>query len=119
MARFLSPEWIDIVRGAAASTVGDTTIECAVTGGPDGDLKVHVAGSEVALGGLEGADVSLTVPYAEAVAIVQGVLEPSVAFMQGRMKTAGDPGKLLDLLAATAEPAFRDGLERVAGSTEF
>ena len=35
------------------------------------------------------------------------------------MKTAGDPGKLLDLLEATATPAFREGLERVASSTEF
>ena len=29
-----------------------------------------------------------------------GELDPSVAFMQGRMKTAGDPGLVLDVLAA-------------------
>jgi putative sterol carrier protein len=118
VARFLSAEWIDVVR-SAVPTVGDASVECAVTGGPDGDVKLHAAGSEVTLGGLENADVSLTVPYAEAIAIAHGELEPSVAFMQGRMKTAGDPGKLLDLLAATATPAFREGLERVAGLTEF
>ena len=118
MARFLSAEWIDVVR-TAAPTVGDATVECAVTGGPDGDVKLHAAGNDVALGALANADVSLTVPYPEAIAIARGELEPSVAFMQGRMKTAGDPGKLLDLLAATATPAFREGLERIASSTEF
>ena len=118
MARFLSDEWIEAVREAAPA-VGDSAIECAVTGGPDGEVKLHAVGHEVALGALDASDVSLTVPYAEAMAIARGELEPTVAFMQGRMKTAGDPGKLLDLLEATATPAFRQGLERVASSTEF
>jgi hypothetical protein len=118
VAAFLSAEWIELVR-TAAPKVGDATVECAVTGGPDGDVKLHAAGDDIALGALEDADVSLTVPYPEAIAIAQGELEPSVAFMQGRMKTAGDPGKLLDLLEATATPAFRAGLERVAAATEF
>jgi putative sterol carrier protein len=118
VAPFLSAEWIDVVR-AAAPALRDATVECAVIGGPDGDVKFHAVGEEVALGALADADVSLTVPYPDSMAIARGELEPSVAFMQGRMKTAGDPGKLLDLLAATATPAFREGLERVASSTEF
>jgi hypothetical protein len=118
VARFLSDEWIDVVRGAAPN-VGAMKLECSVTGGPDGEVKLHAVDGDVAFGALGGADVSLTVPYPEAVAIARGELEPTVAFMQGRMKTAGDPGKLLDLLEATATPAFRAGLERVASSTEF
>jgi putative sterol carrier protein len=118
VARFLSAEWIDVVR-SAAPPVEDATVECVVTGAPDGDVKLHFARDAVALGPLEDADVALTMPYAEAVAIAQGELAPSVAFMQGRMKTAGDPGKLLELLATTATPAFREGLARVAGSTDF
>lgn len=118
MAKFLSAEWIDVVRGVGP-TVGDTSVECSVTGGPDGDVKLHALRDEVALGALDEPDVSLTLPYAEAMAIARGELEPSVAFMQGRMKTAGDPGRLLDLLAATATDGFRDGLERVARATEF
>ena len=118
MAPFLSDEWLDVVRGAGLS-VGETTVECAVVGAPDGEVKLHAHGDEVGIGGVADADATLTLPYPEAMAIVRGELEPSVAFMQGRMKTAGDPGLLLDLLAATATPAFRDGLARVGGATEF
>jgi hypothetical protein len=118
VARFLSEDWLDAVRGAGLS-VGATKVECAITGGPDGEVKLHATGDDVGSGGLGDADVTLTLPYPEAVGVARGDLEPSVAFMQGRMKTAGDPGLLLDLLAATATPAFRDGLARVARDTEF
>jgi putative sterol carrier protein len=118
VAGFLSSEWLDAVRTAAPS-VGDASVECSVTGSPDGEVKLYAKGTEIGFGALSDADVTLTVPYADAVAIARGELEPSVAFMQGRMKTGGDPGKLLELLAATATASFRDGLERVARSTEF
>ena len=118
MPRFLTPEWIDVVRGATPPT-GTLTIECSVVGGPDGEVKLHAAADGVAAGGLTDAAVSLTVPYADAMAIVRGELQPSVAFMQGRMKTAGDPGIVLEMLAATARAPFRDALERVAADTEF
>ena len=39
--------------------------------------------------------------------------------MQGRMKTAGDPGKLLDVVAATARPEYRTRREALASHTEF
>jgi hypothetical protein len=118
MPRFLTPEWIDAVRDATPS-IGAVTVECSVVGGPDGDVKFHAAPDGIAPGALADAAVSLTLPYADAMAIVRGELQPSVAFMQGRMKTAGDPGVLLDVLAATARAPFRDALERVAGYTEF
>ena len=118
MPRFLTPEWIEVVRDATPS-IGALTIECSVVGGPDGDVKLHAAADGVAVGGLADASVSLTLPYADAMAIVCGELEPSVAFMQGRMKTAGDPGIVLQVLAATARVPFRDALERIAGDTEF
>jgi putative sterol carrier protein len=46
--------------------------------------------------------VTLTASYADASAMAAGELDPSVAFMQGRLKTAGDPGLVLDLLACVA-----------------
>ena len=118
MPRFLTPEWIGVVRDATPP-IGALTIECSVVGGPDGDVKFHAAPDGIAPGALADAAVSLTLPYADAMAIVRGELQPSVAFMQGRMKTAGDPGIVLEVLAATARTPFRDAVERVAGDTEF
>jgi hypothetical protein len=118
MPRFLSPEWIDVVRDATPS-IGTVSVECSVVGGPDGEVKFHAGAGGVAPGGLADAAVALTLPYADAVAIVRGELQPSVAFMQGRMKTAGNPGTVLEILAATARAPFRDAIERIAGHTEF
>jgi putative sterol carrier protein len=117
VAKFLSAEWLDLVR-AATPAIG-TRIDCTISGAPDVDVKVHIDDGDVGLGLLDDADVSLTLPYPEALQIARGELQPSVAFMQGRMKTAGDPGRLLAVLAATATPDFQDRLERVASATEF
>lgn len=62
-----------------------TTVQYRITGAPSGgDL---VAGDD-------GADVIVTVPYADA------TLDPNVAYMQGRLKTTGDATAVLDLLAS-------------------
>ena len=45
-------------------------------------------------------DLTLTLPSAIADAVAGGELTASAAFMQGRMKTAGDLGLVLDVLAA-------------------
>jgi hypothetical protein len=42
-----------------------------------------------------------------------------VAFLQGRMKTAGDPGRLLDLLAATARDEYHAARDQLLTRTEF
>jgi hypothetical protein len=80
---------------------------------------LHFDDAEIGLGRVDNADVSLTLPYPEALQTPRGELPPTVAFMQGRMKTAGDPGRLLAVLAATATPEFEDRLARVASATEF
>ncbi|HEX9467206.1 MAG TPA: SCP2 sterol-binding domain-containing protein [Acidimicrobiia bacterium] len=125
--KFLTREWVDLVRtsvvgrdvrGAAHST----SVQIVVNGAPDGETTWHARVDhekvDAELGPAADADIVLTVTYADAVAIVQGALEPSVAFMQGRMKTAGDSGQLLDLLAATSSSAFRDARARIAATTE-
>jgi hypothetical protein len=43
-------------------------------------------------------DVTLTLTPADATALGDGSLRPSVAFMRGQMKMAGDPGALLRVL---------------------
>ena len=122
MAKFLSDEWIEAVRASAADvTAGDISVRLEVSAGDTQFHAVIVDGAveSVAAGGLSDADVSLTLPIDEATAVAQGELAPSVAFMQGRMKTAGDPGKLLDLLALTARPGFAQFRESVAATTDF
>lgn len=107
MVEFLSEEWVAGFVGAGASPGPTGTVQVVITGVSDGDGKwyarvVDGVVAESALGVRPAPDVTLTVSSADATAIAAGALDPSVAFMQGRMKTAGDPGLVLDLLAAAA-----------------
>ncbi len=122
MAKFLSDEWIAGVHADAPGVAG-CRVEITVLGAPDGDVKWHLTAGddrvEAASGPLPGADVALTIPYDDMVAIARGELEPSVAFMRGRMKTAGDLGRTLDVVGVTARPRYRVAREELAAATEF
>ena len=56
--------------------------------------------------------LSLLLSPDDADLVGRGELAPSVAFMQGRLKTTGDNGLLLRVLAWTARPTFADALEQ-------
>ena len=108
MARFLSPEWLDLLAaaagGGAASDDEEPGASCrfairqVVTGGPDGDVDYVVvtdAGRvSVHRGDGVAADVDVVQDYATASAISQGQLSPSVAFAGGRLELAGTIGLL-------------------------
>ena len=49
----------------------------------------------------------------------QGELDPSVAFMQGRSKAAGDTGLLLQLLPVMRTDAYRTFREKLTAVTDF
>lgn len=121
MAKFLSDEWLDVVRANAGGRVGDLSVRVDIAVGDSQFHAVVVDGAldGLAAGPLRDADVSLTVPFDDAVAVQRGERDPSVLFMQGRMKTAGDPGKLLELLAWTARPGYATLRDTVASATEF
>lgn len=107
MSDFLSDEWITALEGTGVAPGPSATVQVVVGGTPAGDMKFHLAVVDgvvtaAAPGNNSKAEVSLTIPHAEAQAMLAGELDPNVAFMRGRMKTAGDPGLLLDLLAATS-----------------
>ena len=116
MIEFLSDEWITALEGTGAAPGPSATVQVVVGGTPAGDVKFHLAVTEGVItaaspGNNSKADVSLTIPHAEAQAMLAGELDPNVAFMRGRMKTAGDSGLLLDLLSATnAYAAWRAGV---------
>ena len=122
MVAFLSDEWCAAIR-ADGITLRDSSVEVVVSGGPAGEVKLvlTIAGGvlSASLGGSSGADVSLSLTRDDAVAIAQGQLEPSVAFMQGRMKTAGDNGLVLDVVRATSSQRYRDARAVIAATTNF
>ncbi len=104
MTEFLSEAWVREFVGTGTAPGPTATLQMVVTGAPDGDGKWYArvddgVVAEAALGTRPAPDLTLTVSYADASAIAGGELDPSVAFMQGRLKTAGDPGLVLDLLA--------------------
>ncbi len=98
----------------------DGVVAVEVTGGPDGDVPVRLVFAD---GRLTGADfgtadvvATLTVTAEDARAMVAGDLDPSVAFMQGRMKVSGEMALVLDLLAAAATEDARAARARLAQS---
>jgi predicted lipid carrier protein YhbT len=121
VAKFLSDEWLDAVRANAGGRAGDLSVRLHVTVGDAQFHAVVVDGAleTLATGPLADADVSLTVPFDDAVALLRGETDPSVLFMQGRMKTAGDPAKLLDLLACSARPGYAALRDTVGANTEL
>jgi putative sterol carrier protein len=65
------------------------------------------------------ADVTVSLAWADAVAVEQGGLDPTVAFMQGRLKVGGSMGVMLQLLALAAAPASQELRRAIAEFTEF
>jgi SCP-2 sterol transfer family len=128
LSRFLSEEWFSASRRVAGdATIADGVsgrVVCEVSGGPDGEVR---CGAELADGRLEtwapgvidDPDLVLTTTAADAAAIQRGELDPSVAYMQGRLKAAGSMSLLLALLSATASEAHRELRRRVEAVTEF
>jgi putative sterol carrier protein len=101
----LDTGWLDGWVGRGRAPGGSGSVQVVVTGLSDGDgaWQVRVADGvvvEVAPGAGAGADLTLTLPVVVAEEIAGGSSTASAAFMQGRMKTAGDLGLVLDVLAA-------------------
>ena len=67
------------------------------------------------MGAIADADLMLTIARDDAQAVASGEVEPSVAYMRGRLKASGDGALLLGLLASTATESYRDWLRRVMG----
>jgi len=69
-------------------------------------------------GTVPSPDVTLTLTDTDARAVLSGELGLSVAFMQGRMKVAGDMAPLVDLLALAATDDVQARRARLAGLTD-
>jgi hypothetical protein len=108
VAEFLSDEWIASMVGRGDAPGATGTVQVVVTGTDvpnDGKWHLRLDDGvvvEAEAGTRSAPDLTFTIGYPEGAAMAAGDLDPSVAFMRGRMKTAGDPGLVLDVLAATA-----------------
>jgi hypothetical protein len=108
MARFLSPEWLDLLSAAASSTAtghpassgSPFAIRQVITGGPDGEVEYVMRAGDglctIHRAGEVEADVDIVQDYETATAISQGRLSAAVAFAAGRLKMGGGVGLLVD-----------------------
>ena len=124
--RWLSDAWVATGAAEAAELTGPPSLSGSVlvevTDGPDGDVTLHADFAEGRLvgsgaGAPASADLTLTLTDSDARAVLSGALDPSVAFMQGRMKVSGDMGPLLDLLALAGTEQARALRDRIAERT--
>jgi putative sterol carrier protein len=113
--KFLSEEWASNVQGALNTHQGfkgaiansDLALQFNVSGAPDGDVSYYMKAAggtaEMAIGTLEGADVTVGQNYDTAVSIAKGELNTQTAFMTGKLKVAGNLAKLMMNQAAITQ----------------
>jgi hypothetical protein len=124
VAEWLSDDWLQEVAdqaGARPPVAGaNGTVSLAITTGRRDEVSYHwsyrdgVPG-QGGVGAVPTADLTLTIVRDDALAVASGEVEPSVAYMRGRLKASGDGALLLGLLASTATDSYRDWRRRVMG----
>lgn len=128
MSRWLTQEWLDETRKLAESQPerpgASARMQYVVTGGPEGDIKYYWVLEngkllESRLGELPDAEVTLSQTHDDAMKIQKGELDASAAFMQGRVKVAGNMGKLMALLPITNSKEYKDLQAEIARITEY
>jgi hypothetical protein len=124
VAEWLSEEWLKEVADHAGTRPpvagANGTVSLAITTGRRDEVSYHWSyrdgiPGEGAVGAIANADLTLTIARDDAQAVASGEVEPSVAYMRGRLKASGDGALLLGLLASTATDSYRDWLRRVMG----
>ncbi len=107
MSKFLTEEWTEDVTTALNSHEGfknaigaaDLGIQFETEDGPDGEVGYYLSTSggnaKMALGELDGADVTVKQSYDTAAAIAKGDLNTQTAFMTGKLKVSGNLAKLM------------------------
>jgi hypothetical protein len=118
---FLSDAWLDEVKAIAEESGGGgmmpagAEINMVITGGPEGDKELHVAGGVFSAGLLDSAPTKLTVPYDVAKDMfINGNQQAAMqAFMSGKIKVEGDMTKLMAMQGgASPDPAAAEALQK-------
>ena len=117
--QFLTPEWVEAAKAIRAEFEGDAPAPAhsvrmnqIITEVPFGDTDVKAymdtssGAMELDLGELENPDLTVTVDYETAKAIiVDGNPQAGMqAFMSGKIKVQGDMTKLMAMQAGAADP---------------
>jgi putative sterol carrier protein len=128
MSKWLTQEWLDETCQMAESQPerpgASARMQYVITGGPDGDVKYYWVLEngkllESKLGELGNADFTMTQTYEDAKRIQQGELDPNAAFMQGRIKVAGNMAKLMALMPLTNAPEYKELQKQIQEITEY
>lgn len=122
--RFLSEEFVAhpaLVALPPLACGWDGRLQCVVSGGPDGTVKLlgtyaggRCTGVELAAAG--DAELTLTFRHADLLALLRGEADLNALFMTGAMKTDGPTGPLLDLIVAVRSEAGRAALAELAAA---
>ena len=117
-----TPEWAaeagEMWASLPVAPGAEGTVNLSVAVAPRKEASVHwryEAGQVVAggAGAADGAQLALTTTAADAAEVLAGRVEPSVAFMRGRLKASGEGALLLAFLASTASDGFEPWRSRV------
>ena len=128
MEQYLTQEWLDQGRELAKEQPeragASAKMQYVVTGGPDGPIKYYWVLEdgkllESQLGVIADADFTMTLTYEDSAAVARGELDANAAFMQGRMKVAGNMGKLMQLLPLTQSAEYLALQEQIRTLTTF
>jgi alkyl sulfatase BDS1-like metallo-beta-lactamase superfamily hydrolase len=128
MPQYLSQEWLDETRvlaeGQPERPGASAQMQYVVSGGPGGDVKYYWILKdgkllESSLGNAPEADLTLTLTYEDSVRVQSGELDANAAFMQGRMKVAGNMAKFMQLLPLTTSPEYKSLQDEVRQITTF
>jgi putative sterol carrier protein len=120
MPDFSSPDWTEragaLWEKLPEAPGAEGTVSLAIALAPRKEVAFHwrydggrpVSGGPGANGDADtgGPAVAFTITAAEAPDVLSGQVEPSVAFMRGRLKASGDGGLLLAFLASTTTNGF-------------
>lgn len=109
---FLTEPWFDAVeelraeQPEAPAALAEVTINISVTGGPEGDVDVHLTGGVFERGHAESAPTTLSVPYDTAKKLfIDGEQSAAMqAFMSGQIKVEGDMTRVMALQTMTPTP---------------
>ncbi|MEO7836661.1 MAG: SCP2 sterol-binding domain-containing protein [Acidimicrobiales bacterium] len=128
MPKFLSQEWHEATLKMAESQPhrpdASARMQYVVLGGPEGDIRYYWLLEEgklleAQLGDMEEPEITLTQTYEDAASIQKGELDATAAFMQGRVKVAGNMAKLMALLPLTNSPEYKQLQDEIRQITEY